>query len=299
MPFLPAAGSVTAKTMIDLAVLAGGDELLRCPTARSASPSRRALVRKAEASEPACGSVSAKPPIHSPLASLGRKRCLLRLGAELQDRHAGDGGMHADDGGAGAVAGGDLLQRERIGHHAGVRAAIAFRHQHAEKAELAHLLEFGFREGVGGVARRGGGRQPLAGEVAGGVANLGLDVGEDHRSAAISYSRSMATAVASPPPMHSAATPRFRSYFSQRRQQRHQDARAGGADRVAERAGAAMDVDLVVRQAEVVHRRQRHHRERLVDLEQIDVGEVPAGALGRACAWRRPARWGTGSGAWA
>jgi hypothetical protein len=28
-----------------------------------------------EASEPACGSVSAKPPIHSPVASFGRKRC--------------------------------------------------------------------------------------------------------------------------------------------------------------------------------------------------------------------------------
>ena len=65
--------------------------------------------------------------------------------------------------------------------------------------------------------------------------------------------RSTATAVASPPPMHSAATPRVSPYFSMAREQRDEDARAGGADRVAERAGAAVHVDLVVRQAEVAH----------------------------------------------
>ena len=40
---------------------------------------------------------------------------------------------------------------------------------------------------------------------------------------------------------------------------------------MAERAGAAVDVDLVVRQAEVAHRDHRHHGEGLVDLEEVDV----------------------------
>src|SRR3546814_9103058 len=43
----------------------------------------------------------------------------------------------------------------------------------------------------------------------------------------------------------------------ERGDQRRDDARAAGADRVAERGRAAMDVDLVVRAAEVVHREHR------------------------------------------
>ena len=46
---------------------------------------------------------------------------------------------------------------------------------------------------------------------------------------------------------------------------------------MAERAGAAVDVDLFVRQAEIAHRRHRHHRKGLVDFEQVDRVFRPAG----------------------
>ena len=48
---------------------------------------------------------------------------------------------------------------------------------------------------------------------------------------------------------------------------------------MAERAGAAVDVDLLVRQAEVAHRRHGDDGEGLVDLEQIDGIRAPAGLL--------------------
>ena len=88
--------------------------------------------------------------------------------------------------------------------------------------------------------------------------------------------RSTAMAVASPPPMHSAATPRLRFSRFQRMQQRDDQPRAGGADRMAERAGAAIDVELVSGDAEVALRRHRDDRKRLVDLEQVDVADAPA-----------------------
>ena len=76
-----------------------------------------------------------------------------------------------------------------------------------------------------------------------------------------------------------------------RRQQRDENPRPRGADGVAERAGAAVHVDLVVRQVEIAHRRHRHHRESLVDLEEIDIARrqpvfsnsffiAPIGAVG-------------------
>ena len=42
------------------------------------------------------------------------------------------------------------------------------------------------------------------------------------------------------------------------------------------RARAAEDVDPVVGEAEFAHRNHRHHRERFVDLEQVDVIRLPA-----------------------
>src|SRR6185437_5570577 len=62
----------------------------------------------------------------------------------------------------------------------------------------------------------------------------------------------------------------------QRMQQRHDQAGTGGADGMAERAGAAVDVQLVARNSEILLRCHRHHREGLVDLEQVDVADAPA-----------------------
>ena len=55
--------------------------------------------------------------------------------------------------------------------------------------------------------------------------------------------RSTASATPLPPPRHSVAMPRFRFALLERVEQRRQDARAARADRMAERHGAAVDVD--------------------------------------------------------
>src|SRR5215212_6758085 len=61
-----------------------------------------------------------------------------------------------------------------------------------------------------------------------------------------------------------------------RMQQRHDQACAGGADGMAERTGAAIDIQSVAGDTQIALRRHRYHRERLVDLEQIDVTNAPA-----------------------
>ena len=61
-------------------------------------------------SEPWFGSVRPKQPIHSPVASLGRYFCFVRLGAELVDRHHHQRRLHAHHR---AVAGVDALDLAR------------------------------------------------------------------------------------------------------------------------------------------------------------------------------------------
>ena len=68
----------------------------------------------------------------------------LRVGAVLQDRHAGDRVVHAHDGRAGAVAGRDLFERHGVRQVAAGVAVPFLRHQHAEKAQLGH-----FADGIG------------------------------------------------------------------------------------------------------------------------------------------------------
>src|SRR5690349_118276 len=57
----------------------------------------------------------------------------------------------------------------------------------------------------------------------------------------------------------------------ERRDERAQDSGAAGADRVAQSGGAAVDVELFVRDVEVAHRDHCDAGEGLVDLEQVDV----------------------------
>src|SRR5262245_11453639 len=54
--------------------------------------------------------------------------------------------------------------------------------------------------------------------------------------------------------------------------------RPGGPDRMAERHRPAVDVDLVAIEVEVAHELLRHDRERLVDLEEVDVIDREAGS---------------------
>ena len=65
--------------------------------------------------------------------------------------------------------------------------------------------------------------------------------------------------------------PRVAVALLERVEERGQDARAARADRVAERDGAAVDVDLRRIDAELFQHRDRLHRKRFVDLEQIHV----------------------------
>ena len=101
----------------------------------------------------------------------------LRGAAEVEDRPAADRVVHAHQRGARSAARGDLFERERIGDVVGVRAAPLRRHDHAEKAEFAHL-----RDDLRGQLRvaiplRRVRREPLGGEVASGVADHPLLVG--------------------------------------------------------------------------------------------------------------------------
>ena len=68
--------------------------------------------------------------------------------------------------------------------------------------------------------------------------------------------------------------PRRRSSSVQRQQQ----ARARHAERMAERDRAAVDVDLLAIQAELLLDGEVLRRERFVDFDQVDVGEREAGA---------------------
>src|SRR5258708_13094127 len=62
----------------------------------------------------------------------------------------------------------------------------------------------------------------------------------------------------------------------ERAEQRHDQPRAGGADRMTERTGAAVDVQLLPGNAEIALRGHRHHRKRFIDFEQVDVADAPA-----------------------
>ena len=70
----------------------------------------------------------------------------------------------------------------------------------------------------------------------------------------------------------------------QRVDQRAGDAGAGHAERVADRDRAAVDVELVQRRCRAACAEpERLDRERLVDLEQVDVVDAHARRCARAC----------------
>src|SRR5260370_9273358 len=61
----------------------------------------------------------------------------------------------------------------------------------------------------------------------------------------------------------------------QRMQQRDDQPRAGAADRVTQRAAAAVDVKLLAGDPKIAVSSHRHHPDRLIDLEQLDTAELP------------------------
>ena len=121
----------------------------------------------------------------------------------------------------------------------------------------------------------------------------GDEVGADldrHVAEAIRHRqiRSMMVAVPMPPPVHMVTRPVDRSWRSSSSSSGADEHAAGGADRVAERHRAAVDVDLVPVDAGVAEELEHHGGERLVDLEQVDVVERHARPSRRSGS--RPAR---------
>ncbi len=99
---------------------------------------------------------------------------LLLVVAETQDGHATHRVVHAHDGRAGAVTGGDLLQRHGIGQVARVAAAPLLRHQHAEETERGHLADRLGRVTVLAAPLFGEGLQALPGELPGHLGDRAL-----------------------------------------------------------------------------------------------------------------------------
>ena len=143
-------------------------------------PSRSARVVMAAASDPTWGSVRQKQPSFSPPGQELQPFLLEGVGAVFQEDHAGQGILDADDGGGGAVAGGDFLQGEAQFQVAEAGAIPCLGHYHPEDAQFAQFLQGLAGKGVVPVPFGGEGGQALLGEGAEGVADHFLLLGEDH-----------------------------------------------------------------------------------------------------------------------
>ncbi|MNC14665.1 hypothetical protein D3C75_624520 [compost metagenome] len=104
----------------------------------------------------------------------------LLIGAVVEDRYATHGVVHAHDGRAGAIAGGDFFQRHGVGQVTGVASAPLLRHQHAEEAQPGHFADGFLGKTVLAVPLGSEGLQPFLGKVPGHVADLLLVVIGDH-----------------------------------------------------------------------------------------------------------------------
>ena len=89
--------------------------------------------------------------------------------------------------------------------------------------------------------------------------------------------------------MHWVAMPRVRPASGEFVQQRDRDAAACGTDRMAQRAGAAVDIDFVVADADIFHRRHRDDGEGLIDFIEVDVVGRPALCIDAVSSMRRRA----------
>ncbi|MDT4837894.1 hypothetical protein FQZ97_716370 [compost metagenome] len=109
---------------------------------------------------------------------LRQPEVLLRFAAEVEDGPAAHRVVDAHQRAEGAVAGGDFLHRQGIGHVVDVAAAPLLGHHHAEQAQLAHLLHQPVVDPAGLFPGLGPGRDLGAGEVPRHVADHALLFGE-------------------------------------------------------------------------------------------------------------------------
>lgn len=85
---------------------------------------------------------------------------------------------------------------------------------------------------------------------------------------------------ASPPaPVTDACHAQLALLLPQHAQQRRHDPRPAATERVPERDGAPVQIDLFLAQVQQLQVCERDDRERLVDLERVDVGDIDAGVL--------------------
>ncbi len=178
-PLAAGAGVGDREDHRDLGVLARGDELLDAvehvvaavahrPGAQVGGVRSGLGLAEAERAEP----FAARHRLEKPL--------LLGVGGEIVDAQAGQA-LNADDGRAGAVAGGDLLDGQRVGDVIGAGAVPCLGDQHAHQPELAHLPDRRRRKGRGAAPLRGVGGEPFAGEIPRHVADHRLFFGQSHR----------------------------------------------------------------------------------------------------------------------
>ncbi|MNH18760.1 hypothetical protein D3C79_784770 [compost metagenome] len=100
---------------------------------------------------------------------------LLLFGAAVgEQRAAADRVVDAHQRTGSAIASGDFFNRQGIGDIVGVAAAPLFRYDHAEQAQLAHLLDHCIIDPAGFFPGLGMGRNLATGEIAGHVADHDL-----------------------------------------------------------------------------------------------------------------------------
>ena len=161
----------------DIGIVAVGGEGFRA--VEHPPPSvRTAVVRVPPASEPASGSVSDQQPSFSPCARGTDVFLLLRVGAKFVDVIGAKRIVRRDDDADGAVHAGKFFDGDDIFDIAEPRAAVFFRENDAEQAELREFRDNFLREMRGFVPLHDVRSDFGFGEFADGAAKLLLFVGE-------------------------------------------------------------------------------------------------------------------------
>ena len=179
MPLASGIGVGDREDDRDIGGRARGDELLRAvedpaiAVAHRAGPDRGGVGAGLGLGQTEAGE-------HLSLGHRHQEPPFLLLRAVAQHRHNADRVMHAEDRRDRAVAGSDLLKRQRIADMVGPGPAIFRRHQHAHEAEFPEFGERLLRKPRLAVPFGRMRHQLVAGEFAGRVAQQDLLVGQSH-----------------------------------------------------------------------------------------------------------------------
>ena len=140
-------------------------------------PTFLARVRMPPGFEPKSGSVRPKQPSFSPFCIAGSHVCFLLFAAEVVDGIHAQARLHADKAAHAGVAALEFLRHQAVLDVAHAGAAVALQRR-AEEAELAHGLDQFAWEAAVAVALFDDGNEVVFDELARGVADEALVVGE-------------------------------------------------------------------------------------------------------------------------